>query len=79
MPVFSYLAIAKSGALEPLCAELAKFEHCRFVPADNHEVVLVVTDTPDEPAEKRLQQFLAGLGALQSLTLTFGYAEYDPS
>lgn len=73
MPVFSYLAIPKSGAKKALCTELASLEHCRIMPADNHEVVVVVTDTPDIAAEKALQETLARLQSLQSLSLTFGF------
>ncbi|HBG19554.1 MAG: hypothetical protein A2X81_11285 [Desulfobacterales bacterium GWB2_56_26] len=73
MPVFSYLAIPKSGAKETLCTELANLEHCRIMPADNHEVVVVVTDTPDIATEKVLQETLTGLQSLQSLSLTFGF------
>lgn len=73
MPVFSYLAIPRSGAKEHLCAELAVLAHCRILPADNHEVVVVVTDTPDEAAETALQETLAGLQSLQALSLTFGF------
>lgn len=73
MPVFSYLAIPKSGAKEALCTELASLEHCRILPADNHEVVVVVTDTPDIATEKALQETLTRLQSLQSLSLTFGF------
>lgn len=73
MPVFSYLAIPKSGAKEVLCTELASLEHCRILPADNHEVVVVVTDTPDISTEKALQETLTRLQSLQSLSLAFGF------
>lgn len=79
MSVFSYLAIPKSGAKEALCTELASLEHCRIVPADNHEVVVLVTDTPDALAEKALQETLIGLQSLQSLSLAFGYDENETS
>ena len=75
MPVFSYLAIPKSGAKEALCTELASIENCRFLPADNHEVVVLVTDTPDVTVEKRLQEALKQLPSLQSLSLAFGWDE----
>ena len=73
MPIFSYLAIPKSGAKEALCTELASLEHCRILPADNHEVVVVVTDTPDIATEKALQETLTRLQSLQSLSLAFGF------
>ena len=79
MPVFSYLAIPKNGAKEALCTELASLEHCRIMPADNHEVVVLVTDTPDVTVEKALQESLTRLQSLQSLSLAFGYDENEPS
>ena len=75
MPIFSYLAIPKDGARDVLCAELAKIEHCQIIPADNREVVVLVTDTPDESVEKELQKKLKGLECLHSLSLSFGYNE----
>ncbi len=75
MPVFSYLAIPTNGAKEGLCTELARLDHCRFMPADNHEVVVLITDTPDAEVEGRLQESLKGLPSLQSLSLAFGYDE----
>lgn len=75
MPIFSYLAIPKDGAIDVLCAELAKIEHCQIIPADNRDVVVLVTDTPDESVEKELQRKLKGLECLHSLSLSFGYNE----
>ena len=75
MPVFSYLAIPRNGAKETLCADLAGLRFCRVLPADNHEVVVLVTDTPDETTEKALQESLMKLQSLQSLSLAFGYDE----
>lgn len=75
MPIFSYLAIPQRGAKEALHRELSNLEHCRIVPADNRDIIVLVTDTPDEQAEKRLQQTLKDLRSLQSLSMTFGYDE----
>ncbi|SDP49951.1 hypothetical protein [Desulforhopalus singaporensis] len=75
MPIFSYLAIPREGARETLCAQLSGLDHCQVIPADNQDVVVLVTDTPDEACEKRLQKRLKGLGSLQSLSLAFGYDE----
>jgi hypothetical protein len=73
MPIFSYLAIPGSGAKDALCADLAGLKYCRVMPADNHDVVILVTDTPDQAAEEALQETLAKLQSLQSLSLAFGY------
>lgn len=75
MPIFSYLAIPQSGAKERLCAVLASLPSCTVLPADNHDVVVLVTDTPNESAEEALQKDLRELPYLQSLSLVFGYDE----
>ena len=75
MPVFSYLAIPKDGAKEALCADLTALAYCRIIPADNHEVIVLMTDTPDETTEEALQESLKNLQSLQSLNLAFGYDE----
>ncbi len=75
MPIFSYLAIPKEGSKESLCAELAALEYCQIVPAENQDVVVLVTDTPDVQREGILQDTLKKLQFLQSLSMSFGYDE----
>jgi nitrate reductase NapAB chaperone NapD len=75
MPIFSYLAMPRKDARISLCEELSALEHCQIIPAANQDVVVVVTDTPDEQTEKKLQCSLKGLPSLQSLSLAFGYDE----
>ena len=77
MPIFSYLAIPKKGAGETMCTELSTLEHCQVIPAENQDVVVLVTDTPDDTTEERLQKILRGLSSVQSLSLTFGYDEKE--
>ena len=77
MPIFSYLALPKEGARDLLCAELSNLEFCQVIPADNKEIVVLVTDTPDDENERSLQKKLKGLDSLQSLSLAFGYDEKD--
>ncbi len=77
MPIFSYLAMPKSGAKEVLCADLAALSHCEVIPSDNQEVVVLVTDTPDETTEDKLQKSLNNLQSLQSLSLAFGYDDQE--
>lgn len=77
MPIFSYIAIPHRGAKEQLCEELIALEYCQVVPADNQEVVVLMTDTPDEREEKVLQQSLKNVVSLQSLSLAFGYDEKE--
>lgn len=77
MPIFSYLAIPVSGAKEKLCEDLATLSHCEVIPSDNHEVVVLVTDTPDKATEDELQKKLKNLQSLQSMSLAFGYDDKE--
>ena len=75
MPVFSYLAYPKKGAKEQLRKELVELNHCEVLPSDNEEVLVLVTDTPDESMEKELKKQLGQLPSLQSLGMTFGHMD----
>jgi nitrate reductase NapAB chaperone NapD len=75
MPVFSYLAQPTPGAKDELFRQLGRIEHCEVVPSDNEEVLVLVTDTPDQGAEEELQQRLKGLSSLQCLSMTFGHVD----
>ncbi len=77
MPIFSYLAIPRTGAREKLCTELSTLDFCQVIPADNQDILVLVTDTPDDASEKYLQKTLKDLQSLQSLSLTFGYDEKE--
>ena len=77
MPILSYLAIPKGGAKEDLLAALAALPHCEAIPADNQEVVVLITDTPNKATEEKLQESLNNLQSLQSLSLTFGYDDQE--
>ena len=72
MPVFSYLAYPIQGAKEQLLNDLAALDYCEVTPAENKEVLILVTDTPDEETEKKLQEKLEALKLLESIGMTFG-------
>jgi len=75
MPVFSYLAQPVPGGKTDLLDELVKVAYCEVVPSDNEELLVVVTDTPDQKAEEDLQKNLKGLKSLQCLSMTFGHVD----
>jgi nitrate reductase NapAB chaperone NapD len=75
MPVFSYLAYPKQGAKQQLIKDLAALDYCETTPADNEEILILVTDTPDEEQEKALQKKLKRLKSLESLGMTFGHVD----
>jgi len=75
MPIISYLAYPQKGEKETLLKDLSTLEHCEATPAENEEILLLVTDTPDDDTEKKLQQKLKRLKSLQSLGMTFGHGD----
>ncbi len=75
MPVFSYLAYPKQGAKKELLTDLEALEYCEATPADNENILILITDTPDEESEKALQKKLKKLKTLESLGMTFGHVD----
>ena len=75
MPVFSYLAYPKQGAKAQLVKDLSALDYCEVTPADNEEILILVTDTPDDDQEKALKNKLKKLNSLESLGMTFGHVD----
>ncbi len=75
MPVISYLAFPMKGAKQELLHELAAMDDCEPLAAENEDILILVTDTPDESREKKLQERLKQLKSLQSLSMAFGYVD----
>ncbi len=75
MPVFSYIVYPKQGLKDELIHDLSTLDYCEVTPSDNEEILLLVTDTPDEQKEKELQNRLKKLNSLQSLGMTFGHTD----
>ena len=73
MPVFSYLAYPEKGAKTQLLKDLRALKYCEATPAENEEVLILLTDTPNDATEKSLQKQLKALESLQSLGMTFGH------
>lgn len=73
MPVKSYLAHAFEGEKDALVFALAKLPACEYYVAENEDIVVVVTDTPDEQEENILYDTLVGLPALKNLSLVSGF------
>ena len=75
MPVFSYLAYPVQGAKKQLLKDLDQLKYCETTPARNKDVIILLTDTPDENAEKQLQEQIKSLKSLQSIGMTFGHVD----
>jgi hypothetical protein len=75
MPVFSYLAYPKQGVKNELLNDLTALDYCEATPADNENILILITDTPDEETETALQKKLKELKTLESLGMTFGHVD----
>ncbi|MEQ3656553.1 MAG: hypothetical protein ABNH00_11870 [Dokdonia sp.] len=73
MPVKSYIAQAIKGKKEELMKALLSFEQCEVVPAENQEVLALVTDTIDEAEEENLKQKIEAIESLKLLSLVSGF------
>lgn len=73
MPVLAYIASPRSGEKNKLLKELNAIRHCEAFAADNAEILILVTDTPDRESEEGLQKQFNKLESLESLSMTFGY------
>ncbi len=72
MAICSYLAYAMDGQTEQLRAELEALEGCVEVrEAEQHDVLIFVTDTPSKKADMALQEKLSQLSSLKCLALIF--------
>ncbi len=72
MPVFSYVAIPRSGEKKKLLDELNSIKNCEALQADNDEVLILVTDSTNKDSEEELQVQLKNLHSLESLHMSFG-------
>src|SRR5262249_44345932 len=75
MPIKSYLASPVSGRLDELTAALRRLPGCDVVPAVNRDLLVLVTDSPDEAADEALGVALAGVPSLQALALVAGLGD----
>jgi len=75
MPIKSYLAYPVSGRLDELTAALRRLPGCDVIPAVNRNLLVLVTDMPDEAAEEALGVMLADVPSLQALALVAGLGD----
>ncbi|MBU0972857.1 MAG: chaperone NapD [Proteobacteria bacterium] len=73
MPIFSYLVYPEHNKKQHLIDALLAERFCEIKVAENEEVLILVTDTPDEKTNKDLLDRIQKLESLQSLSMTFGH------
>ena len=76
MPICSYLVVPQAGATTRVGRRLSALRGCDVVEAENRDLLILVTDTPDLEAEEALRREVEEMEGIEALLLTFG--EIDP-
>lgn len=75
MIIQSYLAFTGDGHVVRLAEELASIDGCEVIPAENQNVLVVVTEAEDEAAQKALELRLEAVEGLGCLAMVGGWSE----
>lgn len=75
MPIFSFIAYPEDSMKDQLIKDLSLIQYCEVKPSDNKDVLILLTDTPDEETNKNLISKIKDLPSLQSLSMTFGHTD----
>lgn len=73
MPVKSYILHCEEGKKEVLLNELQKLNDCEVIPAQNHEVIIIVTDTNSDELDNQLYNQLLEMKGLKHMSLVSGF------
>ncbi|MCK5100720.1 MAG: chaperone NapD [Desulfobacteraceae bacterium] len=77
MPIFSFLAYPEKKMKDQLIKDLSDMQYCEVKPSENKDVLILLTDTPDEETNKDLMNSIKDLPSLQSLSMTFGHTDLE--
>mgnify|MGYP000111587713 CR=1 FL=1 len=73
MPIKSYLAHPHENQKETLVAELSSLDNCEVIPAENKDVLILVTETKDKTEEANLKDQLDTIKSLKLLAMVSGF------
>ena len=73
MPIKSYILIPNPDELHSLTAEISKLSACSVHPAENKEVLVVVTETDNDEQDKVLLGTMQACKHLQHISLVSGF------
>lgn len=77
MPILSYLAYPEKDHRLELIEELSAHPQCEVVLAENADVFILITDTPDKASDETLRSYLEQHPGLLCLAMIHGQVE-DP-
>ncbi|WP_420316147.1 chaperone NapD [Ekhidna sp.] len=73
MPIKSYIIIPQSDQKQRLVEEISQLDGCEIHPAENQEVLVLVTDTDSENEDKRLFTQIESNQNIKHISLVSGY------
>ncbi|WP_152285993.1 hypothetical protein [Flavicella marina] len=73
MPIKSYLAHPYQGQKMELYNTLSQLEGCEVIPAENKDVLILVTDTETSKQEDALQEKLNMIKSIKLLAMVAGF------
>jgi nitrate reductase NapAB chaperone NapD len=79
VPICSYLVYPDSGKSREVHRQLSTLPGCSVFPAIDHELLMLVTDTPTDEAERSLQEKLKSQPHIQCLAMSFAHSEEEVS
>lgn len=72
MAIKSYLAYPRTGKMPELIRQLSAIPGCEVNAAENRDVLILITETPNQEEDDKLEARLANLSSLATLTLVYG-------
>lgn len=73
MPIKSYLAHPHSGKKEELILALSQLSMCDILPAENKDVIILITDTATKQDDERLKAKIESISSLKLLAMVSGF------
>ncbi len=73
MPIKSYLAHPKKGKRAELVNALSNLQECEVIPAENNDLLIVVTETSNKAQEDKLKETLETIDSLKMLSMVSGF------
>lgn len=73
MPIKSYLAHPHDGKKADLINALSNMANCEVIPAENKDLLIVVTDTDDLTEDEQLKEDIEAIDSLKLLALVSGF------
>ena len=73
MAIKSYLAFPQDDRKANLKQSIEKLEGCEVIEAENKELLIVVTESPDEKADEQLLQQIRNIDDLKHISLVSGF------